>query len=99
MSQGSEGSGATAEEGGGMSRSSSSYVRGGGGSGGGGSVASGVEGNRALYVGNLAPSVDEHVLVTQFSMYGQVISAQVSSDCGLRWLDVIGRLFVCSWHC
>jgi hypothetical protein len=76
ISQGSEGSGGTGDDGAGPSRSSSSYIRGGGGSGG-GSVASGVEGNRALYVGNLAPSVDEHVLVTQFSMYGQVISAQV----------------------
>jgi hypothetical protein len=44
---------------------------------GGGSAASVLEGNRALYIGNLAPSVDEHVLTTQFSMYGQVVNAQV----------------------
>lgn len=83
ISQGSEGSGATGgDEATGPSRSSSGYVRGGGGNdSGGGSVASGAEANnRALYVGNLAPSVDEHVLVTQFSMYGQVISAQIIRD-------------------
>jgi hypothetical protein len=53
-----------------------------------GSAISGLEGNRALYIGNLAPSVDEHVLTTQFSMYGQVINAQVRLG---PWLETLWR--------
>jgi hypothetical protein len=37
-------------------------------------------GNRALYVGNLAASVDEQALTMQFSVYGQVLQTQVSQQ-------------------
>ncbi|KAF6253285.1 hypothetical protein COO60DRAFT_1547787 [Scenedesmus sp. NREL 46B-D3] len=68
---GSEGSGAAGDEAA-PARSGSGYLRGG--------AAGAADGNRALYIGNLAPGVDEHVLTTQFSMYGQVINAQIIRD-------------------
>eukprot|EP00775_Hariotina_reticulata_P008179 gene8179-8370_t len=40
----------------------------------------GLTGNRALYVGNLAPTVDEQALSMHFTPFGQVLQAQVMRD-------------------
>jgi len=44
---------------------------------GGSPMAGGVEVNRALYVGNLAPAVDEPALHSQFGPFGPIMHIQV----------------------